>query len=258
MTAKRNGSVQLDSTKIIAHASSLGITSKNAFQDHYNNMYEGTGRGADGAPVKAWEGIRMRRAFAQTVAELFGLSSYIPLLENQGSTTWSNLIHDKQYQSSFMEFVPASESDLGMIDFSGFSPTINDPHIDEISINEKWYLQFKGKSGQFIMVIIQSDKKLLQLAPLDIEGFNSMIPANSNYLRYPSTKALSFDKSAGLGWRRLIVIKSTHIPISPKSQDVGFDLLPFEIESFAKRLLNNKNITFEVDQYEFMLVATQQ
>jgi len=255
MTAKRNGSVQLDSTKIIAHASSLGITSKNAFQDHYNNIYEKTGRGADGAPVKAWEGTRMRRAFAQTIAELFGLSSYIPLLENQGSPAWSDLIHNQKHQSSFMEFAPAHESHLGMIDFREFSPTnTNNPHIDKISINERWHLNFKGTSGQFIMVVIQSDKELLQFAPLDIEEFNSMIPDNSKNLRYPSKGILPFDKGAGLGWRRFIAIKSTYIPIAPKSFDTGFALLPIELETVAMRLIQNENITFEVDQYEFEII----
>jgi len=138
MAVTRNGSVLLDSTKVIAHASSLGIFSKNTFQDHYNNIYEGTGRGADGAPVKAWEGTRMRRSFAQTIAELFGLSSYIPLLENQGSTTWSNLIHDEKYQSSFMQVNIENNSNLGMIDFQEYLPSCNDK-VDEININEKWH-----------------------------------------------------------------------------------------------------------------------
>jgi len=257
MTTKRNGSVLLDSTKVIAHASSLGITSKNAFQDHYNNIYEKTGRGADGAPVKAWEGVRMRRAFAQTIAELFGLSSYIPLLESQGSPAWSDLIHNQKYQSSFMEFVPAHETDFGMIDFRGFSPTnTNNPHIDKVSINERWHLNFNGTSGQFIMIVIQSDKELLQFAPLDIEEFNNMIPDNSKTLRYPSKGILPFEKEAGLGWRRFTAIKSTYIPIAPKSFDTGFTLLPIELETIAMRLIQDKNITFEVDQYEFEIINT--
>ncbi len=257
MTATRNGSVLLDSTKIIAHAASLGISSKNAFQDHYNNIYEKTGRGADGAPVKAWEGTRMRRTFAQTIAELFGLSNYIPLLENQGSPAWSDLIHNQKYQSSFMEFVSVHESDLGMIDFSGFSPTnTNNPNIDKISINERWYLNFEGTPGQFMMVVIQSNKEFLQFAPLDIEEFKSMIPSNSKTLRYPSKGILPFDKGAGLGWRRFIAIKSTYIPISPKSFDTGFSISPIELETFAIRLTQNQNITFDVDQYEFEIVDT--
>lgn len=250
---RRNSSVVLDPIKVRSYAKSCGIKSKNDLQDHYNNIFEGTGRGADGTPEKAWNGVRLRRQFAQTIAELFGLSSYIPLLADQGLTVWSRLIHDDNLQGSFMRLHLASEAGSPLFDFSKFQ-ACDKNEIDRININEDWYLSLQGKEGSSVMIIFQSAGEFFQLAPLNHADFRNII-LERQALRYPLKGYIPFDKRFGEGWRRFIAIKANYIPLAAKSEDTGYRILPIELEQFALRLEQDSQNQVCIDHYEFEITT---
>lgn len=245
------------SIKVQEYASAIGIHRRIELEAIYDSQFLGTDIYAVGAPKKAWEGKKViEYKYAQQIAQIFGLPDYLMLLEDQGKSSWEKIITTESYQDSFIQFLLESEGGSGLFDLPFLDPPTPNKN-DQININERFSLKLKGKPGNHFMAILQSEKETAQLAPLSHDGFNNIIGLSEKELRYPSEISLPFSKDSGLGWRRLTVLRSSHLPLVTKSVEAGSPIVSSEyLESFARRLLLNKG-HFKVDTYLFNLVNTE-
>ncbi len=253
---KRNRGVVLNKTKVRYYAQAKGMASLLAFEMGYIRYFSISEGQNIGAPRKAWQGEKLDKSFAKKIAEVLGLQDYQLLLLEPLQSPWASLIENKSHQVDMMTFQLADIADKKLIDIEDFQKdSLN--NLDEISIQKSWYLNLKGKEEDQFFILLQSQDMVFQLAPLNFEGYISLIPKRATRLRYPAKQKPNFTFGAeyGLGWRLCTVIRSSYLPISIKSVKTGFTLSLQALDEFALRLTEHKNIPIAVDFYEFMLVA---
>lgn len=256
MVEKRKRGIELDKTKVLIRATLMKMPSLASFEIGYMRYFKiDEGRNVT-APKKAWKGMVMDKSYAIKIAQLLALPDYLSLLPDPLSSPWSYLIQNEKYHAAFMHFQPISESDHKLIDMDVFHQA-SYKGLAAIHIKEQWHLLFSGKPNDTYMAVLQSENDIFQLAPIEGDAFMSMMPKGQVKLRYPSKIGFSFGKKEqyGLGWRRCIAIRSSSlIPLPPKSQNTGYLLSARDLDEFALRLMQDKNLKVAIDQYEFMLV----
>jgi len=232
------------------------INTKRELETLYDTAYETTESYYSVSAVdKAWNGKKLDFKYANQIAYLLGLENYFSLLDDQGRSRWEEIIYSSQYQSKFLKFVLTGDASKGLFDIPN-RVRKKRKDLDAINILERWFLKLSGKPNQHFMAVLLSEEHAFQLAPLSHEIFINVIPSNRNELRYPIENTLPFSPQHGTGWRRLIVIRSQHIPVEAKSTEAGsLEITAETLESYARSLFATK-ITFDVDQYEFMVVDT--
>ena len=249
---KRNRGVLLDKAKVHRYAQVKGMISLVAFEMGYIRYFAIPEEQNIGAPKKAWQGEKLDKRFARNIAELLGLQDYQPLLIEQSQSPWARLLENERYQTKMMSFQLASDADKKLIDTDNFQKD-SASHLDEVSIKQNWCLNLSGKEEDQFFIILQSQDLIFQLAPLNMEGFISLIPKRAKKLRYPTKKNFTFGEQYGLGWRLCTVIRASLLPIPTKSLK-ALTLSTQELDEFALRLTQNANQQIAVDFYEFMLV----
>lgn len=254
MTKKRQRGVYLDKEKVRACARSMHIFTVTLLEINYIKHFDIPEEQTVTAPKKAWNGLKMDKKYAMRIAQLLGLPDYVSLLLDSVSS-WTSLINNKKYQTSFMDFRLVNNASNYLIDMQHFRQSSYDS-LDCVHVKQQWYLVLSGKANDQYMAILQSEDKFFQLAPLALEGCRSVMPNRESKLRYPAIQGFSFGSKEqyGLGWRRCIVIRSSFMPLTAKSHDTGYVLLPRDLDDFALRLMQNKQLDIAIDQYEFMLV----
>lgn len=199
---------------------------------------------------KAWYGThRIDSRYLEKVARTLELDDYSRLVkESTVEPAWYKLVFNEAYQSHFMNFVDHDVTDLSLIKFEAS----DDDALQEVSVDTHWHLELRGEKEEAILLLLQSETEFFQLAPIQREGFDPHLTSINT--RYPAEENLSFDKSRGVGWRRLIAIKGRFLPIQVKGTETGFACTYDELDLLARNILSRKQEDFAVAVFEFRLI----
>lgn len=250
MTKTRKRGVLLDPNKVKLAASKLNVNSCTALKKHYFDCYKDAKQDTK-IIDNAWRAsANIEIDNAQKIAKCLGIDDYKTLLQDDLSAptcAWQKLIFDEDYQDKFVNFIDHSKSDLNLVQFS------QDDHEDlpKIALSTKWHLELRGNDGNLVFIIIRSEDKFFQLAPIEMCS-NKF---NGKKMRYPQNTSLTFNKKDGTGWRQLIVVRAKHIKHPTKNDHSSYICTIEDLNLFA---LNNnipKN-AIAVDMYEFMLIES--
>lgn len=176
------------------------------------------------------------------------------------TAVWSRIVNSPSYKSPFLTLsLENHEHTKNLISTKSLLNSAYN-NLAQIKINSHWYLNLTGQAGDTFFVLLQeADNHAIQLAPLrgaNTEMNNNLlttIPSKAKQIRYPAHSNFEFDHCSSEGFRRIIAIRSTTLPILPKSVDSKPVIKPQELNDFAKRL-SIQNSTFHIDQYEFVLL----
>ena len=254
MSKKReSNTVVLDVTKVRTRAKECGLNTKSQLYREYRRICNIPDGQEDLASNKAWDGESMKVKFANNVALTLGLSSYLELMSNLSFSPWSELLHEKEHSEDFVNFRLTSEGDCGMFSFVE-DERYDRKQLQQVNINDRFFIEVKGSASQAFLAILQSDDSSWQLAPIDRPECDSTLLGMDKPRCYPSKDGVGFKKEYGLGWRRIVVIKSTSIPRYATGEDRGYLVTPAELDSIAL-YFQTKDFTYSVYTHEFNLIS---
>lgn len=248
MSAQRNRGVMLDPDKVKLLAAQMNIYSLQALKDYFLESFPNIGYDTK-IIADAWSGRKkIDKESARKIANCLGLDNYHELLwDNIAACPWQALITNKQYQGNFLDFVDHSNTDLNLVQLS----QDNHDNLPKVSINSKWHLEIQGNKDERVFILLQSADVFYQLAPVAGENYKNVI--ERRFLKYPLTGGLNFDKKAGDGWRKFIVVRSTFMKCQQKNKDSTYVCSINELNLFASRIRDIPGNIITVDQYEFIL-----
>ena len=250
MTKTRKRGVLLDPNKVKLAASKLNLNSCESLKKHYLEYYVDANFHTKIIDYSWRASGNIGIDNAQKIAKCLSVDDYKTLLQDDLSAptcAWQKLIFDEDYQDKFINFIDHSKSDLNLVQFT------QDDYEDlpKIALSTKWHLELRGNDGDLVFIIIRSEDKFFQLAP--IEMYSNKF--NGKKMRYPQNTSLTFNKKDGAGWRQLIVVRAKHIKHPTKNDHSSYICTIEDLNLFA---LNNnipKN-AITVDMYEFMLIES--
>ncbi len=249
MVKRRNRGVLLDRTIVRSYAKRIGLSGFNKFEQHVFNTNLHYGPNCKAA-YNAWYGsARMEKKFADDIARSLRLESHDSLvLADSHTSAWKQLIRNENYQESFLTFYDHTKTDLFLANFN----IEENEELEQVPLKAPWHLELSGNKGEFVFIILQSESTFFQLAPVELDGYGNEF--TTQHLRYPNRLNFNFDHSYGLGWRRIIAIKSKCLPRDTSDRDVNFSCIIDDLNIFASRLTEIKNNKISVDKHEFEIV----
>lgn len=245
MTQTRNRGVLLDPNKVKLAASKLYLSSSAELKEHYLQYHSKYDKDTKVA-YRAWNGSKkIDIDSAKNMAACLGIEHYSELLLNNSNApacAWQQLISNEDYESTFLYFIDHSKLDMNLVQF-----TQSDyEDLPKVPLNSEWHIELKGNADDHVLIIIRSEDKFFQLAPIEIYSNRF----NGKKMRYPPETNLTFNKKDGAGWRQLIVVRSKYIKQQVRNEHTGYLCTINELNLFALGITDN---TIAIDSYEFII-----
>lgn len=247
----RQRCIELDAGKVRHFAAGLGITNTRQLDTRFRTVHDVPPEREVSVVEKGWNGGCVDRKPALLLAQCLGLPDFVPLLKSPpGGGCWATLVDDPRFHADFLRFVPRRDDDSRLVRLGSAR---DDDRLDRVPVNTSWCLQLRGRKGEAVFILLRSEQRFFQLAPICGDGFANTFDGRT--LRYPLSEWLEFEAADGVGWRQFIAVRARALPIMPRQFTTGFECTLEELELFAHRLLCGPETTdVKVDIYEFMLI----
>lgn len=232
MTARRNRCVKLDAEKVRSYARKLGVETPQQLEVLYRREIRLPETMSVGVERKAWNGECVDKGPARKLAFCLGLSDFLPLLQTDPEISpWGRLMADETLRASILKFVPKADADLRLVRLEIGSC---EDGLPRVHLNTRWSLFCSGSRGQEVFLLIRSNDRFMQLAPVEGERYVNRFEGAD--LRYPTQGSLEFESADGTGWRQFVAVRANRIPMPLRGPLTGYDLTLGELDQPALRL----------------------